>query len=249
MFNQAIARMSPKLQVYKKYLISNAKVRPILSQFRCDGIDTQWVISTNIVVEELPDEQDLVLPVEFNYTQFNDLAQYADSTTHSVDVLGVIIDALSILTIKNNNKTSYVQRFILINEKAIENEKCFADLIKKKDYRKKSPQMFYQKDKKITSFSFQHIFQRYWYMACKKCFRSTSTTYKFVYTYNHYNGKQEAEPRCRFDIDLKDDDRTITASIFADLVENLFGYSAVEAMEHFNQNKEPPLQILHEELK
>ncbi|KAL3519828.1 hypothetical protein ACH5RR_017977 [Cinchona calisaya] len=76
MFNQAIVIMSPKLQVYKKYLISNVEVRPILPQFKCDGIDMQWVISTDIVVEELPDEQDQVLLLEFNYTQFNELAQY-----------------------------------------------------------------------------------------------------------------------------------------------------------------------------
>ncbi|KAL3527631.1 hypothetical protein ACH5RR_012287 [Cinchona calisaya] len=111
----------------------------------------QWVISTDTIVEELPDEQDQVLPVEFNCTQFNDLARYADSTTHSVDVLRVIIDVLSILTIKKDNKTSSVQRFVLINKQTIRNEKCFADLIKKKDYTKKRPQMFYQKDQKITS--------------------------------------------------------------------------------------------------
>ncbi|KAL3520301.1 hypothetical protein ACH5RR_018450 [Cinchona calisaya] len=84
MFNQAISVMSSKLQVYKKYLFSNAKVRPILPMFQCDGIDTQWVISTDTVVEEFPDEQDEILPAEFNHIEFRDLAQYANSTTHSV---------------------------------------------------------------------------------------------------------------------------------------------------------------------
>ncbi|KAL3515712.1 hypothetical protein ACH5RR_022614 [Cinchona calisaya] len=77
MFNQAIPIMSPKLQVYKKYLISNAEVQSILPKFQCDSIDTQWVISIDTVVEERENEQVEILAIEFNYTEFNDLAQYA----------------------------------------------------------------------------------------------------------------------------------------------------------------------------
>ncbi|KAL3509811.1 hypothetical protein ACH5RR_029212 [Cinchona calisaya] len=128
MFNEAIPIMSLKLQLYKTYLISNAEVRLIPPSFQSDGIDMQWVISTETVVEELTDEQNNLLTSEFNYTEFKDLAQFLDSTTQTVD--------------KNTIH------------------------------------------------------------------------------------------RCRFDVDLTDKTGTITASIFADLGENLLRFTAVEAMDY-----------------
>ena len=41
--------------------------------------------------------------------------------------------------------------------------------------------------------------------------------------------------RCRIDVDLADDSGTITATLFGDLAEKLLTFTAVEAMEHFNQ--------------
>ncbi|KAL3527342.1 hypothetical protein ACH5RR_011998 [Cinchona calisaya] len=82
MFNDAIPIMILKLQLYKTYLISNAEVRLIPPSFQSDGIDMQWVISTETVGEELTDEQNM-LTSEFKYTEFKNLAQFLDSTTQT----------------------------------------------------------------------------------------------------------------------------------------------------------------------
>ncbi|KAL3516945.1 hypothetical protein ACH5RR_023847 [Cinchona calisaya] len=161
-FNQAISIMSHKLQVYKTYKISNA-------EFRSNGIEKQWVISTETVLEEVTEEQNKMLTAEFNYTEFRDFAQYVDSKNHTVDVLGVVIDALSVFPVKKEDSTSYVQKFVLINEE--------------------------------------------------------------------------------FDIDLTNKSGTITASVFADLGETLLGFSTLEAMKSSVQNKELPLEKIHEDLK
>ena len=75
--------MSPLLQVYKKYLISNAVVRPIPPKFQSKGLHTQWVISTKTLVEEVIDDEDTV-PVKLNYTKFTDLIKYMDHKDQSV---------------------------------------------------------------------------------------------------------------------------------------------------------------------
>ncbi|KAL3527429.1 hypothetical protein ACH5RR_012085 [Cinchona calisaya] len=83
-FNQVIPIMGPKRQVYKKYLISNAEVRLIPETFMYDGIDIQWVISNETVVEELPDEESDMVRTKFVYTKYQDFLQYTDSTTQKL---------------------------------------------------------------------------------------------------------------------------------------------------------------------
>ncbi|KAL3539149.1 hypothetical protein ACH5RR_002515 [Cinchona calisaya] len=78
--------MSSKLQIYKTYKISNAEVRNILPQFQSDGIQKQWVISTETVPEEVTDEQNNMLTIEFNYTAFKDFTQYVDSKNHAIGI-------------------------------------------------------------------------------------------------------------------------------------------------------------------
>ena len=75
--------MSQILQVYKKYRISNAEVRPIPPKFQTSELTVQWVISTRTVIEEIPAD-DEVMPVKFSYSKFTDLVQYMDDKTKSV---------------------------------------------------------------------------------------------------------------------------------------------------------------------
>ena len=46
-----------------------------------------------------------------------------------------------------------------------------------------------------VSFSFEHIFQKFWYMGCKKCFRSTTAPHGVVFTCNSCRERHPAEPR------------------------------------------------------
>ena len=65
--------MSSILQVYKKYNISNAEVKPILPKYQTAEITHQWTITSKTVIEEVIDDEDMML-VKFNYTKFTDLA-------------------------------------------------------------------------------------------------------------------------------------------------------------------------------
>ncbi|XP_071939781.1 uncharacterized protein [Coffea arabica] len=154
---------------------------------------------------------------------------------------------------------------LLLIPLASRNEKELLALCRDKPYNNQSPKMFYGPRQKLTEirdvlptekvswvkcmFSFEHILQKYWYMACVKCRRLTSADYGCTYTCNHCNEKQSAQPRCRFDIDLTDHSDTITASIFGEQAETLLGFTASQAMHYFNRNEDLPLAKLHEELK
>ena len=75
--------MSQILQVFKKYRISNAEVRPIPSKFQTSELTVQWVISSRTVIDEIADD-DEVMPVKFCYSKFTDLVQHMDDKTRSV---------------------------------------------------------------------------------------------------------------------------------------------------------------------
>ncbi|XP_027084849.1 uncharacterized protein [Coffea arabica] len=86
-------------------------------------------------------------------------------------------------------------------------------------------------------------------MSCGKCNRATAADYGIEFTSNSCKEKSPAVPRCRFDIDLSDASGVIPASVFGDLAEKLLTFTALEAMDHFNQNQELPLELVHNGLK
>ncbi|CAI9094554.1 OLC1v1030314C1 [Oldenlandia corymbosa var. corymbosa] len=69
--------------------------------------------------------------------------------------------------------------------------------------------------------SFKNIPQRYWYKACRKCYTATDMPLGEEYTCNGCGKPQEAQARCRFDIDLNDQSGTITGSAYAELPEEI----------------------------
>ncbi|CDP15596.1 unnamed protein product [Coffea canephora] len=116
-FNADIPRMSPMLQVYKRYKISNADVRNIPLKFQTAELTKQWMITSKTVIDEIDGDED-IMPVQFAFTKFADLAEYMDDRSKSVDVLGVVISSLAMKTITKNSKQSSVQKFVLLNEES-----------------------------------------------------------------------------------------------------------------------------------
>ncbi|XP_027095918.1 uncharacterized protein [Coffea arabica] len=84
-FNHDIATVGPILQVYRKYRITNAVVRPIHPKYQTAELIIQWMLTSKTVIEEDADDKD-IMPVKFNCTQFTDLAQYMDHKDKSVGV-------------------------------------------------------------------------------------------------------------------------------------------------------------------
>ncbi|XP_027118638.1 replication protein A 70 kDa DNA-binding subunit B-like [Coffea arabica] len=331
-------------EIYKKYRISNAEVRPIPSKFQTSDLTVQWVISSRTVIDKIPDD-DEVMPVKFCYSMFTNLVQYMDDKTKSmvnflivsfselfIDVLGVVISALERKTVTKNSRQSDVQKFVLLNEEsqtvllslwdnflanegedmlsklhsypviiarrvrvnnyngvalgtwfdsailvdppiqearelknwALRNIDLIKEIVGKKAYIKYDPQLSLKSDQKTTwicnitssqktiwvkaQVSFKHIFQKYWYMSCKNCCRATAAGHEVVFTCNSCKEKHPAVPRCRFDVDLTDSTGVIPASLFGELAEKLLTFNALEAMQHFNENVELPLEFVHNEL-
>ncbi|XP_071904526.1 uncharacterized protein [Coffea arabica] len=85
-------------------------------------------------------------------------------------------------------------------------------------------------------------------MSCKKCYRGTAAAHEVIFSCNTCKERHPVEPRCRFDVDLRDHTGVITASIFGEQAEQLLTFNALEIMEHFKQNIELPLEIIHKEL-
>ncbi|XP_071937565.1 replication protein A 70 kDa DNA-binding subunit D-like [Coffea arabica] len=110
---------------------------------------------------------------------------------------------------------------------ALRNTKLLKEAAEKKDYIKYNPQLSLKSDQKTT-----------W----------ISAAYQVEFTCNSCKEKHPAVPRCRFDVDLIDSTGVIPASIFGELAENLLTFSALEAMQHFNENVALPLEFVHKEL-
>ncbi|XP_027177660.1 uncharacterized protein LOC113776798 [Coffea eugenioides] len=108
---------------------------------------------------------------------------------------------------------------------ALRNSKMIADVLDKRDYMKYNPAISLRVDQKAT-------------LICNVN-PSQKTTWE----------KQPAVPRCCFDVDLVDDSGAIPASIFGELAEKLLTFTSIEAMQHFNENVELPLDLVHEQLK
>ncbi|XP_027174570.1 uncharacterized protein LOC113774208 [Coffea eugenioides] len=325
-FNADIAIVSPRLEVYKKYLISNAQVKRIPDTFRTTDLAKQWIITSRTLIEEIVDDDD-VMAAKFTYTSFRDLAQYMDRKDISVDIMGIVIAAMDEKMVMINSKEARVQKIVIVNEElqtlmlslwnafidnegskiisdiqtypvligrrlkvqnyngakqgnsrtgsalilfntgclASRNAKYLAYIVEKRTYNRYNPDISCQADQKITdisnisskhknvwvkaSISFEHIFQKFWYMGCEKCFRSTSADYGVLFMCNTCKQKHKAEPRCKFDVDLSDDTGTVTATLFGDLAEKLLSFTAKEAMDHYFQNMVLSLETLHEDLR
>ena len=58
-------------------------VRPIDSKYQTPELTMQWTLTSKTVIEEDADDED-IMPVKFNYTQFTDLAKYVDRRDKSV---------------------------------------------------------------------------------------------------------------------------------------------------------------------
>lgn len=162
--------------------------------------------------------------------------------------------------------SNFVRLFVhLFLCRALRNTKLIADIVDTKDYIKYNPKISLRAGQKTTlicnvdpsqkttwvkaQFHFEHIFQKYWYMSCKNCYRATAADYQVEFTCNSCKEKHVAMPRCRFDVDLVDETGVIPASIFGELAEKLLTFNSVEAMQHFNENVELPLEAVHEQLK
>ncbi|XP_027171826.1 replication protein A 70 kDa DNA-binding subunit-like [Coffea eugenioides] len=275
-FNDDIPRMSQILQIYKKYKISNAEVRPIPPKFQTSELTIQWVISTRTVIEEIAID-DEVMPVKFCYSKFTDLVQYMHDKTKSVDVLGVVISALERKTVIKNSRQSDVQKFVLLNEEsqpvllslwdsflANEGQEIVSKLhtypviiarrVKVNNYNGVTLGTWFDSAILVDPPIQEARELKNWALRNTKFIKEIVEKKDYI-KYNPQLSLKSGQKttlhhkRYRFNVDLADSTGVIPASVFGELAENLLTFSALEAMQHFNENVELPLEFVHKELK
>nr|XP_027075654.1 replication protein A 70 kDa DNA-binding subunit B-like [Coffea arabica] len=238
LFNHAIQVMGPRLTVFKRYKISNAEVRLIDEKYRTDGLTTQWVISTKTVVEELPDDTDM-MPTRFSYTMFKDLAQFMEQKNQFVDILAVVISVLPVTSFTNEFGTGRVQKFVVINEEKLPLQLSLFNEFIDNEGQKIAENM-----------------NNFPVIVCRrlkvKPFNGIALSTRKDSTILIDPPIQEAmllKNWCRFDVILSDKSGRVTATLFGDLAEKLLTYSALDAMQYFHKNIELPLMHVHEALR
>ncbi|XP_027096980.1 uncharacterized protein [Coffea arabica] len=254
-FNADIAIMSPRIEVYKKYLISNVQVKKIPENFRTTELAIQWIITSRTIIEEIVDDED-VIAAKFTYTNFTDLAQYMDRKDISVDIMGIVIATLDEKTVIVNSKEARVQKLVLVNEELqtlmlsmwnafIDNEgsKIISEI--------QNYPVLIGRRLKVQNYNgqvempnaLQTLLQREHTLDTILISLSKQIKKLLIYQISAQN------TRCKFDVDLSDDTGTVTATMFGDLAEKLLTFTTKEAMEHYFQNMVLPLEVLHEDLK
>ncbi|CAL5373823.1 hypothetical protein HYC85_004241 [Camellia sinensis] len=68
-------------------------------------------------------------------------------------------------------------------------------------------------------------------MCCSKCNKGTDAEADDIFQCNYCKEKAKPEPRCKFDVQLRDSSGDITATIFGAQAENLFPINAQKWME------------------
>ncbi|XP_027185593.1 uncharacterized protein LOC113783610 isoform X1 [Coffea eugenioides] len=237
LFNHAIHIIGPCLTVFKRYKISNVEVQLIDEKYRTDGLTTQWVISTKTVMEELPDETDM-MRTRFSYTMFKDLAQFMEQKNQFVDILAVVIFVSPVTPFTSKFGTGRVQKFVVIKKEKLPLQLSLFNEFIDNEGRKIAENM-----------------NNFLVIVCR---RLKVKSFNGIALSTRKNSAILIDPPiqeamqlknwCRFDVILYDKNGRVTATLFGDLAEKLVTYFALDAMQYFHKNIELPLMHVHEAL-
>ncbi|KAL5543449.1 hypothetical protein UlMin_007233 [Ulmus minor] len=87
-----------------------------------------------------------------------------------------------------------------------------------------------------SKISIPHLNQKYWYMACNKCYGRTNIDYKQTFDCVHCAEKQAiAMPRCLLEVQLSDKTRALIATLFGENAEKFICCSAETLMENSSE--------------
>ncbi|KAL5548814.1 hypothetical protein UlMin_004045 [Ulmus minor] len=82
-----------------------------------------------------------------------------------------------------------------------------------------------------------HLNQKYWYMACNKCYRRTNANYKETFDCVHCGEKQAvAMPRCLLEVQLSDKTGVLIATLFGENAKKCISCSAETLMENTSKD-------------
>ncbi|KAL5553016.1 hypothetical protein UlMin_040417 [Ulmus minor] len=89
-----------------------------------------------------------------------------------------------------------------------------------------------------SKISIPRLNQKYWYMACNKCYRRTNIDYKQTFDCVHCAEKQAiAMPRCFLEVQLSDKTRALIATLFGENAEKFICCLAETLMENSSEKE------------
>ncbi|KAL5555054.1 hypothetical protein UlMin_037290 [Ulmus minor] len=87
-----------------------------------------------------------------------------------------------------------------------------------------------------SKISIPHLNQKYWYMACNKCYRRTNVDYKQTFDCVYCAEKQAiAMPRCLLEVQLSNKTRALIATLFGENTEKFISCSAETLMKNSSE--------------
>ncbi|XP_035539697.1 uncharacterized protein LOC118344048 [Juglans regia] len=115
MFDKDIDSRDDTLHIFRSYYISNAYVRPLDPKYRIETHEYQWILNSKTIIEEVPkDEEQLEVP-KYQLIPFNELDAYKDSIAE-IDVLAVAINIKPCREITSVHGPTTIQEIYVIDQ-------------------------------------------------------------------------------------------------------------------------------------
>ncbi|KAG8375858.1 hypothetical protein BUALT_Bualt09G0002800 [Buddleja alternifolia] len=264
-YDQDIDLMEKLLQLQETYLISNAKVVSVEPKFRIVPHLYQWVISRTIVVSPVTDDalpRELGAP---QFTRFADLLPLKGSNT-LINILAIVIDRTKRRLVRNQFGDSTMQEFFVINDDegqvilatpekmpiiaAIRLDvshyngisllaRGSANIVLNPSYPESQSLRHWYEPKfrvRVTA-KISDPQQKFWYMACGNCYKSTAAQYLWNITCNVCHAETVAKLRTKFAMTLSDGTTKLEAILFGALAEKYLGLPENDLMKKDEQNE------------
>ncbi|KAL4561946.1 hypothetical protein LXL04_034131 [Taraxacum kok-saghyz] len=92
-FNDHLDHYANIFRQYRRYRISNAFVISNDPKYAVSSYGYSWVLNNRTLVEECPEHTPTILPCKFDFTEFKNLYQYAESESLQ-NVRGIVVQCL-----------------------------------------------------------------------------------------------------------------------------------------------------------
>ncbi|KAF4348314.1 hypothetical protein G4B88_028215 [Cannabis sativa] len=257
LFDDVIELYKNTLIMHKSYYISNAHVKRMDPRYNYLKNKYEWILNRSTLVEEVKEQEDqdvIPSPPAFSFIPFTSFQQYMDSSAR-VDIILTkpIVAAKNLKVVPHQSMCidNHYTSQLLQSGKILASSSYIAKPPPNKEIEQIS---FIQNVEEKKShywikgtISLDNFHQKFWYMACEKCNRSTGADFDAYFTCNYCwkdneKGKKEIEikqkaiARCCIQINIHDSTATLPATIFGEIAETFLECTAKKLMDETTED-------------
>ncbi|XP_042979835.1 replication protein A 70 kDa DNA-binding subunit D-like [Carya illinoinensis] len=247
-FDKDIDSRQDTLHIFQSYYISNAYVKSLDPKYRIETYEYQWILNSKTIIEEVPKDEGQLEPPKYQLIPFNELDAYKNliaeiglslsSRPKSKFMINPVIPeatslqewaAINDLLLKSiiaKNLTHPSASLSSVGIREIIKNCDVAEFIKSLQPMTKTK---FWINAKIIVVDLRKIF---FYMSCIGCNKGTEYDYNDTFLCYHCKHESISQPHCRAYVELDDNTGRLSAVMFGEVVEEAFGCSAVELMNH-----------------